>query len=503
MSLIEAWLHAIAKELAAHKSKMAVLFALVMFAVVAVGFLWPKTYEAGSLVFADEQNIIKPLLSGSAEVTKPEIDQVGIARDRIMSTKIIVQALTEMSLAKSSDDESKLDPMIRGVRGGIIVTDAGRGHVRIAYRSSDASKAYSFAVALTNAFISDTSRAKKQESGEAYQFISSQVSTYKEQLQAAEQKLKNFKATNSGTGTSASRMEQLRAEEAKLTLDLQIARAQRDELRRQVSSENQFVSRKLKSEGLRETLSKAQAQLDTLRLSYNETYPDIVSLKQQMQDLEKAIADSESAPASAEGQSGGGVNPVYTQMRRDLSGAEVNVRSLELRLDSTRKLLLEEQSYSKQGAEYDAQLAELTRDYTVTKQLYEDMLERKERARLSVALDVEGQGVTYKIKEPPIYPTVPVGLRFVHFFVLAPVLGAIVPFVLLISYIQLDPRIRFVEKLEFALPETVQVLSVIPHMTTLAERRKLRNQWFRVAQFVVLALVIYVSVAVLRLSGVA
>jgi len=501
MSLVEAWLNALTKELQIHKAKLALGFAVVTFALLILGTVWPKKYESGSLVFADEQNIIQPLLSGTAEVTKPEIDQVAIVRDRIVSNRLISMALIDAKMASGNDDP-KLDSMIGGVRGGIVVTDAGRGHVRLAYQTKQADKAYLMATALTNAFIKDTSRTKRKESSDAYEFIDNQVKTYKEQLQSAEDKLKNFKALNPNAGdSSGGRVAQLRSEQSALTLDLQIAKARRDELRRQMSQESQFVNRQFKSDGFRERLAQAQAQLDTLRLSYNDTYPDIVSLKQQMDDLRKAISDTENTQAPAE-QSGGGVNPVYTKLRGDLTDSEVSVRTLELKLDSTRKLLAEEQSYSKRGAEYDAQLAELTRDYTVTKQLYEDMLERKERARLSVALDVEGQGITYKIKEPPAYPTVPVGLRFMHFFLLAPIAGVIVPIGLLVAFILFDPRLRFIDKLEFALPETVQVIAVIPHMSTTAERQMLRMQWFRVALFVVAVLVVYVTFALVRVMGV-
>jgi polysaccharide chain length determinant protein (PEP-CTERM system associated) len=500
MSLVEAWLNALAKELQIHKAKLALGFAVVTFALLIAGTVWPKKYESGSLVFADEQNIIKPLLSGSAEVTKPEIDQVAIVRDRIVSNRLISMALIDAKMAAGNDDP-KLDSMIGGVRGGIVVTDAGRGHVRIAYQAKQADKAYQMATALTNAYIKDTSRTKRQESSDAYEFIDNQVKTYKEQLQSAEDKLKNFKSQNPNAGDSSGRVAQLRSEQATLTLDLQIAKARRDELRRQMSQESQFVNRQFKSDGFRERLAQVQAQLDTLRLSYNDTYPDIVSLKQQMDDLRKAISDTENVRAPAE-PSGGGANPVYTKLRGDLTDSEVSVRTLELKLDSNRKLLAEEQSYSKRGAEYDAQLAELTRDYTVTKQLYEDMLERKERARLSVALDVEGQGVTYKIKEPPAYPTVPVGLRFMHFFLLAPIAGVILPIGLLVAFIMFDPRLRFIDKLEFALPETVQVIAVIPHMSTTAERQMLRMQWFRVALFVVAVLVVYVTFALVRVMGV-
>jgi len=503
MSLVEDWAYSLWRELRNHKGKIAIGFVIVTFVVLVAGFVWPKKYESNALVFADDQNIIQPLLSGSAEVTKPEtIDQAAIARDRILSSRILMLALVNAKYAKAGDDEGAFDGMIRGMRGNIAVSDGGRGHIRISYRSSSANESFLMATAVTNAFISDTSRSKRQESREAYMFIDNQVTMYREQLQAAEDRLKQFKGGGSITGVdTATRISQLRNEIGTQTLDLQVARARRDELQRQISQEKQFVNRQYKSDGFRERLSQAQSQLDTLRLSYNDTYPDIVSLKQQIQDMQKAIVETENSPQEST-QGVGGVNPVYSKLRTDLADAQISVRTLELKLASAQKMLQDEQGASKQGAEYEAQLAELTRDYTVTKKMYEGMLERKEKARLSVALDVEGQGVTYKIKEPPVYPTVPVGLRFLHFFLLAPVVGLLVPIALLVAYIQFDPRLRFVDKLEYALPEKVRVLAVIPHMTTPAERRIQRSEWMYVGIFVAVASVVYAVVGVMRVAGI-
>lgn len=504
MSLVAGWTYALQRELTNHKSKVAVVFAIVTFVVLVVGFLWPKKYEATAVVFADEQNIIQPLLSGSAEVTKPEVDQAAIARDRIVSSQIMAQALIEAKLAPAGGDPSSLEPMIQGARGGIKVLDGGRGYLKITYQSSDAERAFVMASALTNAFIQETSRSKRQESREAYTFIENQVNTYREQLQTAEDRLKQFKGGSSVTGgDTASRISQLRTEIGAQTLDLQVARARRDELRRQISSEKQFVNKQYRTDGLRDRLGQLQSQLDTLRLSYSDSYPDIVSLKQQIQDLQRGIAATESSTADTSSQDGGGsANPVYARLRGDLSDAEVNVRTIELKLAAAQKMLTEEQGTSKQGAEYDAQLAELTRDYDVTKKMYESMLERKEKARLSVALDVEGQGVTYRIKEPPVYPNAPVGLRFMHFFLLAPLAGIIVPIALLVAYIQLDPRLRFVEKLEFSLPESVPVLAVIPHMSTPVERSTQHARWVYVAIFAGTTLIVYAIIGFLRILGV-
>ena len=500
MSLVESWVYALWKEGLGHKGKMVIVFAIITTLVVLLGFVWPKTYESNAVVFADEQNIIQPLLSGSAEVTRPDVEQAAIARDRILSNRILGQALVEAKLVKNTNDETAMASMIRSIRGGVVVSDAGRGHIRIAYRAEDANMAFTMASAITNAFILDSSQTKRKESREAFEFIDNQVKTYKEQLQEAEEKLKNFKSANaSSDGVGGVAVQQGAVDS--LELELQLARTRRDELRRQLSQESQNVTRQYKADAYRERLAQAQSQLDTLRLSYNDTYPDIVSLRQQIQDLQKAIVEAENEPVRDEGHSNT-INPVYSRLRGDLADAEVMVRTLEMKLASARRLLGSEQGRSKERAEYEALLAELTRDYNVTKQMYENMLGRKERARLSVALDVEGQGVTYKIKEPPAYPSVPIGVRFIHFFLLAPLVGVLAPLALLVAYIQLDPRIRFVEKLEYALPESVPVLAVVSHMYTPSERRVLRSELGSIAIFIGVVMVVYAAVALLRLSGV-
>lgn len=503
-SLPEQWANAILKELNQHKGKVVICFALVICMVVIAGFLWPKQYEASAIIFADDQNIIKPLLAGKAEVTRvTESDQLVVVEQRITSNQLIEQVLLEGKLIDNINDKYKMQPLMKGVAGAIRVEAAGKNHIRIAYRNADANKAYVMASAITNVFIRDSARTKREESGEAYTFIDTQVRTYKDQLQAAEDRLKEFRSANPGISENSvnDRVSDLRAGVETLTLDLQVARARRSELRQQISQEKQYIAQSYRADVYRNALSQAQTKLDTLRLSYQETYPDIVALKQQIEDMRRSIAESENTPMASNDQSSS-ANPVYQKLKTDLSDAEVNVRTLELKLASSQRLLDGELGNSKQSAEYQAKFAELTRDYTVTKQIYEDLLERKEKARMSVALDVQGQGLNYRIQEPPTFPTAPVGLRFVHFYLAAPLLGILIPIGLLIAYIQLDPRVRFLDRMQLVLPPSVQVITVVPHMSTSMAKRMARAEWNYLAIFVAVVLAAYVIVAVVRLSGV-
>jgi polysaccharide chain length determinant protein (PEP-CTERM system associated) len=502
-SLIQDWTYALLTELNRYKGWAALVFLVATSALVTAGFMWPKQYEASSIVFADDQNIIKPLLAGQAEVTRPEmVDQLTVVRQRIASTQILEQVLLDAKIVTDVSDSYRIQPLIRGLQGGILVSDAGRNHYKIAYRHSDPRTAYDMAYTLTNVFISDSARLKRQESGEAFTFIDAQVKTYKEQLQAAEEKLKNFKSQNPQGGEDSSRrLADLRGGIESLTLDLQVARTRRNELRQQITHESAYIAQSYKAGVYRDAMTQAQTRLDTLRLSYQETYPDIVALKQQIQDMQQSIKQAETQPSASLDNGSSAANPVYQKLKADLSDADVQVRTLEMRLASNQRLLEQSMAGSRQGAEYQAQFAELTRDYNVTQQIYENMLERKERARLSMALDVQGQGLNYKIQEPPVYPTVPVGIRFLHFFVAAPFIGLLIPIGLIVALLVLDPRIRFVDRMQSSLPSSVMTLAVIPHMTTSQERREIISEWRNVAIFIVVVLLVYVMVGVARLLG--
>jgi polysaccharide chain length determinant protein (PEP-CTERM system associated) len=500
--LIQEWAYTLWKELNLHKGKVVLAFAVVTLMVVVLGLFWPKMYEASTVIYADQQNILQPLLAGSAEVTQLQTDQLMVIRERISSPPILEQVLLDTKAVASVNDKYTIEPLMRGLQSGIEVTEAGKNHIRIAYRSEDQNKAFAVATALTNVFLRDAASTKRRESRDAYTFIDNQVKTYKSQLQEAEGKLKQFKGDNiDGSEAGAtSRIATLRSQIEGYTLELQVTRARTNELRQQLARESQYLSQRYKADVYRESLAQAQSKLDTLRLSYEDTYPDIVALKQQIQDMENSITTAENEPAVPNQRSA--ANPAYERLRSELAEAEVSVRTIDLRLNSSRKMLEDELSRSKRIAEHQAELSELTRDYTVTRSIYEDMLERKERARLSMALDIEGQGVTYKIKEPPVFPTMPVGLRFLHFFLAAPVLGVLVPIGLIVAYIQLDPRIRFADRLREVLPATVPVLGFVPYVSTPLERHVAKADWTRMALMMAAVLVVYALIAVGRLTGV-
>src|SRR5690606_23255452 len=168
-------------------------------------------------------------------------------------------------------------------------------------------------------------------------------------------------------------------------------------------------------------------------------------------------------------------NPLYEELRKQLQAADVDLRGQKRRMQSLTHLQEQEFERAQRVAANQAEMSELTRDYNVTRGVYEDMLQRKEAARLSMSLDIEGQGVTYRIQEPATFPLKPTGLYFIHFAFIGPFIGLFLPLGWILLYVMLAPHIRSARILQKQLPVDIELLGVIPHYNSPLGERLLRK----------------------------
>lgn len=230
-------------------------------------------------------------------------------------------------------------------------------------------------------------------------------------------------------------------------------------------------------------------------MSYQEGYPDIVSIRAQLSELDASIGKLQ-VSGEVYSNSDKVENPLYEELRKQLSVADVDLRSQKRRMESLVRLQAQEHERAQRVASNQAQFAELTRDYDVTRKVYEEMLQRKEAARLSMTLDIEGQGVSYRIQEPATFPIKPSGLGFIHFAIVGPILGLLLPLILLIVFILLDPHIRSARLLQRQLPGEIDMLGVIPHYHSPLGERLLRKDVILITVVSILGLGVYIACAI-------
>jgi hypothetical protein len=115
-------------------------------------------------------------------------------------------------------------------------------------------------------------------------------------------------------------------------------------------------------------------------------------------------------------------------------------------------------------------------------------------------LDIEGQGLNYRINETAQYPRNPSGPQFSMFAAAGLFLGIMAPFGAVAGLLQIDPRVRARKQLEEGIG--LPVLAEIPRVRTPYEKRHDRRLTTAVIVLAVLAIAAYLGVVVATHFGV-
>lgn len=484
---------ALKAELIRFRVSCVVLFITVSALILFVGSQWPKSYTTSAVIYADVTNIIGSLLEGRASVT--EIDRSDQAKEVIYTRRVMEAVAKKVGLVDDSTNPDQIERTIRSIRSSLTVKSENTKSFRISYVSNDPDQSFEVLNHITTVFIEDTARKKREESLSAFNFIDAQVQSYKRQLELAEQKLKEFSAGNldGNEATVMSRIAQLRTEIESLRITIDETQSRVSTLQQQLGNEGEYQQAKGQVDVLRQRRQLLYTQLEQLLLSYQENYPDVISLRAQIAELDVSIDD-----VKQEGEvyttSDKIQNPLYEELRKQLSVAEVELRAQKRRMQSLIHLQEQEHERAQRVAANQAELSDLTRDQNVTRDVYEEMLQRKESARLSMTLDIEGQGVSYRIQEPATFPLNPSGLTFKHFVIIGPILGTLLPFGLLLLYVMFDPHIRSARILQQQLPG-VEIVGAVPHYNSPFGERLLRKDIVVLIVLCVLFMSTYVAFA--------
>lgn len=489
------YIAAVWHEIVIRKFKAIFLVTLVSFAVLAVGIFRPSTFNSEVTIFADTQNVIKPLLGKQTSVTNVKQSRTAQVRDVIYSPRQLNKVIDRIYGKENYTSAASREQKLAELRQKLKIQGMSGNYIKISYTDNSADITFRILNEVVLSFVEDSANTKRDESRSAYNFIEQQVVSYKEQLLLAEEKLKAFKSTHlDGTETEVeSRISTLRNDIEDLKIQEMESLTRISSLKRQLRSQDKFSSNDYEASLYHSRLQELQQRLDNLLLTYKDDYPAVLEVRYQISDMKETIKNLQTKEVTPQNNSSE-FNPLYQEISSKLSAAQVSHNTIKNRLEAFKRLLSEAYERRKRIANNQAELSELNRDNAVIKALYEDMLANKEKARLSMVLDIEGQGVNYKIQEPASYPTVPSGPQFLHFLIAGPILGFAMLIGIFIVKIILDNKIRFASQL--ATFTNTPLLISINHSFNRAERRKQRIDNIALSLYLMCVIAIYIAVAV-------
>jgi len=498
---------------------LSVMFAVVAIVALAIVLKTSKSWDATAVIVAEGNNIIKPLMEGRA-VPTTVADQTALVTQIMQSRRILREILTFggwLSPARKLDprDEEKL---LGQLKSRMRIESLKGELIRISYRDTDPRRTYQIANRIAEIYVREGSEGKERESREAFDFISKQVKEYGEKLGEAHEKLLAYyrgQDTTPVTGTaqapapiaparlkiSPDQLAALRLEEATLAAQVgrRAAAAPRDDARQ---TEDQYRTRVL----------QLQTELDRLLATFTDQHPDVkrvrrdlAGAKDELRRVEQARLDRDNAHAAAsalDDQVTAAARGRLEEVRRQIAAATgTRPRSPS---SSTRPAAMVVQTDAMtvpemRGVGQDTQLSELSRRYEATRDVYQDLLKRRENARVSMELDLERRGLTLRIHEAAEMPVTASGLRLLHQTAIGLVFALVVPIGFLVALVRFDPRVRSpwqVERLA-----RLPFLVAIPYAAPTSRELRDRNHRMMAIALITGVFLVYLVVFIIRLKS--
>jgi polysaccharide chain length determinant protein (PEP-CTERM system associated) len=388
---------------------------------IPIALLLPAQYEATARVFVDTESVLKPLMAGLAVQPNTE-QQVKILADTLLSRPNVEKLVLLADLDHRVVTEQDRNALVEKVTRGVKLTGPTRDNLfSLSYRDTEPARAKRIVDSILSLFVESGLSNKRHDTQKALAFLDAQIKEYEAVLSQAEERLKQFKLRNLDRLTSGQdlvgNMLALDTDIEKARTELRAGEQRRDALRKQLSGEDPvFVSERadratgstaVGADPLADLDSRADAlrrNLDELLRKYTDEHPDVIGTRRILADLAKQrnamLEEIKRGGPSTSSNPRREPNLVYQQIKVALAESEGNVAALAAKLSQLEGRYSRMHTAAKLRPEFEAELAQLNRDYQIQKTNFEQLVQRREQARMTGQMGERG-AVDFRVIDPP------------------------------------------------------------------------------------------------------
>lgn len=343
--------------------------AIIFVAGAAFVMRMPPVYDAWAQIYVNKQTPLAQAASG-----------VSLTGDGYSSTYFVQKTLlNDQSLRKVAEQLnptlSRLEPAeqegaIASLRSKIEISpDQGDGFTEFHYKASDPLRAYHVVELLLNQFVAANVDRAQRDLGQADAFLDAQIAIYQRKMSESQQKLVEFHQRYGNVADTADTVEETSA-----AADVASARG----------AYEAALARDVVASPQQDQITALEARIAALRLQYTDQYPDVIAARQQLAQLKQA------APQAKVGES-----PAVVTARTQLAEAQARLRRSRFRPELPPQIA--------------AQEADLKRTDDVLRASYQELLSRREAAKMSMAVYGANNPTKFQITNQPTVPAVPSG----------------------------------------------------------------------------------------------
>jgi polysaccharide biosynthesis transport protein len=457
-------------------------FALTLIFTVIIA-KWPNIYEATATILVDPQQIPEKYVS--AAVDSDRYARLNTITQQVLTGTRLKEIINKFNLYQEGRKSESSQEAIEQMRNDMTieeVTQQGSGQelstFTLAYHGKEPKLVADVANELANSFIQWNIDSRKQQVSGTKEFLSSELQAAKQNLEQQEQELRQFKMSHLGETPDQT------------ATNLQVLSGLRLSLQANADSMNRFDQERILLTRLPEPITagmdpninlthrgrlelekrQLEVTIEQLRTRYSEAHPDVVKANRRLEEINSEL---QSLPA----------DPIDHSSNATGKESATAVR-MELIDNDMKRLKAEQDRIQSQIAAYQAkvdatpireqQLVELTRNYDISKQHYQALLDKSFNIDMATDLEQNQKAEQFKVLDRAPVPTKPIKPKRK---LLIPI-GGLVAFafstVCVLVGKMLSPAIQTETELQALLPAGVHLMGQIPHIGVAADARR---QW--------------------------
>ncbi len=514
------------------KRKIIIIAAWIFFfaCAVAVVRLLPVVYLAEAVVLIDSQKIPEKFVS--ATVADGAQDRIASIRQMLLSGGELKKIIDDFGLyqeeRKTRFEEEILDMMrnnisvtldsagLKSSTSGNAINTARPGAFRIGYQGSDPTLVMRVANRLTDLYVDQNLRTREGQAAGTSGFLKSELEQAKRRLDEMEAAVSAYKLQHNGelpqqeqsisgvlsrlqTELEVNRDASNRAQQTRVILEGSLNALQATDSAQTSAWEQQLRLRESSGgspvpddPAMAQKLKALEDQLEVLRGRYSENHPDVAVLRDQitrMKRLEEQrraanagadVADPKAA-ATARTQT---LPPELARIRLQVAGIQAQIlatdKELESRKAEQQRILRDLGLYQRRLERLpvrEQEMAQVTRDYEISKDNYKTLLDKRMAAEMSLNMERGQQSERFIILDRAQIPAKPIKPDRPRFYAVGAAAGLLLA--LLLGFgIELRQNVLLGE---WELPAGTPVLARLPYIVLPvrpAEAKPKSRGWF-------------------------
>src|SRR5262245_3650483 len=458
---------------------------VVLSIVVGTALVWvlPRSYQATTTIAVSSARVA-PNLFGTTEIDKQE-------RMRAVSQQLLSRPVLERTARlEHLDQDGSLDAAISDLRSNVSVAlpesitpgasaqqlspdqKASLDTYIVTYVDESPEAAQRILNRLAQVFAAENSKSREIRAQDTSQFIEGQLQGSSVRLNTLEAKLREMKESNMGRlpeQTNAN-LAMVSALQRQLESNATSTRGEQDRLsmiERQIQALQQGADDAL-SLGRGTTGESAAAHVVSLRqelaaaqLTYTDKHPEVIRLKQELSDADKAAAAERARPAS-DRQASLNANVEYRALLKDRETTRMRIAELQRQTTAINSQIGSYQSRVEAAPRVEQQMVSVQREYELERAAYNDLSQKKQSALLNEELQRKQGGEQFAVLGPGGRPTEPFKPKPLRVMLMALAAGLVLGGVAMLGREYLDRSVHDARGLrdEFELP----VLAEVPHI---------------------------------------